>query len=490
MPTERPPLTPDQMISIIRSGLKKTDVPKKILVVGAGMSGLVAASLLKEAGHQVTILEASDRIGGRVYTLRSPFSAGHYLDAGAMRIPESHSITFAYINKFRLPVNPFVNSTPNDLIYVNGIKTRRYIYERTPDILRFPVAPQEKGKTAEQLADLATKPVLDFIRQNPATNWPIVVSQFDKYSMDYYLRYNPVGVSLSTGAIDMIKVLLAVEGFPELSFLEILREFIIFGPATRFYEITGGNDRLPQAFLPQLRENILLGQKMRKIIQQRERVTIQTIDMKNLNAQEFTGDIAIITIPFSLLNFVEVEPHNAFSYNKWKAIHQLHYVASTKIGIQFKRRFWEEEGTFGGQTITDLPIRFSYLPSHGFGEPTGVVLASYTWEDDTLPWDSLTDRERVEQALENLAAIYGERVYREFVTGTSYSWAQSPFSGGAFSMFKPEQETELSPYLAAPEGRIHFAGEHASYDRGWIQGAIVSGVRVANEVNNLPRSFL
>jgi monoamine oxidase len=110
------------MISIIRNGLPKTQIPKKIIIVGAGMAGLVAASLLKQAGHHVTIIEACERVGGRVYTLRADFSDGQYLEAGAMRIPHTHLLTLEYIKKFQLPVNRFINSTPNDIIYLRGIK--------------------------------------------------------------------------------------------------------------------------------------------------------------------------------------------------------------------------------------------------------------------------------------------------------------------------------------------------------------------------------
>ena len=78
---------------------------------------------------------------------------------------------------------------------------------------------------------------------------------------------------------------------------------------------------------------------------------------------------------------------------------------------------------------------------------------------------------------------------REFETGVSHSWVRYPYSGGAFTMFKPEQATELSPHISSPEGRVHFAGEHASTTHGWIQGAIESGIRVAYEVNDLPKTF-
>ncbi|OYD07210.1 flavin monoamine oxidase family protein [Paludifilum halophilum] len=481
-------LTPYDMISIIRNGLQKTSIPKKMIIVGAGMAGLVAASLLKEAGHHITILEASDRVGGRIYTLRSPFTEGHYIDVGAMRIPHIHYLVLEYIRKFQLPIHPFFNRTPNDLIHVNGIQTRRKTYEQNPDILNYPVAPREKGKTENQLIQTAVQPLVQFINQNPMKNWGVVIKAFDKYSLDTFFRHNPVGARLSPGAIEMINVLSDTEGLSELSFLEILREYLILSnPDVHFYEIAGGNDRLPRAFLPQLKNEILFRQKMKKIVQHDNRVTIHSVHTKSLKPFKITGDLAIITIPFSVLQWVEVEPRYSFSHNKWKAIRELHYVPATKIGIQFKNRFWEKEGMYGGKTITDNPTRFTYYPSHGFGEQEGVVLASYTWEDDALLWNSLSQEDQVHQALNIMATYHGEDIKRQFVTGSAQNWVQNPYSGGAFAMFKPEHEKELFPYILAPEGRVHFAGEHASTSRTWIQGAVESGIRVACETNNRPK---
>ncbi|MEE6450037.1 flavin monoamine oxidase family protein [Gottfriedia acidiceleris] len=475
------PLTTDQMISIIQNGLRKAVSSKKVVIVGAGMAGLTAASLLKNAGHQVTIIEANDRVGGRAYTLRDPFSDRLYLNAGPLRIPNVHHLTLEYIRKFNLPVNEFINETPNDIIYANGIKTNQVNYKSNPDILNYPVAPNEKGKTSDVLLDQALQPFINFINQNPLTNWEIVEKRYGNISFGSFLNSY-----FSIGAVDMIGVLLDFEAFMGMSFLEVLREQVTFKSATKFYEITGGMDLLPKAFLPQLKENILFNQKLTRITQNGNSITIQTTDNKTANQYIMNADLAIIAIPFSLLRFVEIEPFHSISYYKRKAIREINYMSATKIGIEFKSRFWEKYGQFGGMSTTDLPTRLSLYPSTGIGTiGPAVVKASYTWADEALTLSALTEEERIHYALRDLSKIWGDQVYSEFVTGTSFNWSQNPFSVGAFTFFEPGQEEELNSYISSPEGRLHFAGEHTSRSHAWIQGAIESGIRAANEVNSI-----
>ncbi|WP_240620269.1 flavin monoamine oxidase family protein, partial [Peribacillus acanthi] len=323
-------------------------------------------------------------------------------------------------------------------------------------------------------------PLINFIERDPKRNWPIIEEQYKLYSLGNYLYQY-----YSNGAIDKIGVLLDLEAFMGMSFLEVLRELMVFISVKKYYEITGGMDLLPKSFMPQLKDNILLNQKMIKISQTSNEITIGSMHLKSNEKSFITADLAIITIPFSLLRFVQIEPYHALSYYKRKAIRELNYMASTKIGIEFKSRFWEKADQRGGKNITDLPIRFSFFPSTGIGTNSpAVIVASYTWADEALTWDVLPEKERIQFALSNLAEIYGDQVYQEFVVGRSFSWSQNPFAGGAFPIFEPGQERELYPYIPTPEGRVHFAGEHTSLTHGWIQGAIESGIRVANEVNN------
>jgi len=264
------------------------------------------------------------------------------------------------------------------------------------------------------------------------------------------------------------------------SFLELFRE-----EAGNFYtnmvEIQGGADRLPYAFWPELKGEIRFGAKMIAIDQSPDDVTVHY--QTPAGRFQAKGDYAIITIPFPVLRHIEaLKP---FSRAKLRAIRQLHYDASAKILFQCRRRFWEEDdGIYGGGTLTDLPIRNIYYPDHGRETGRGVILASYTWSEDAQRWGSLSPAERLVQALENVAEIHPQ-VAQEFEVGASHMWHDDEFAGGAFALFDPGQQTLLYNDIIAPEGRIYFAGEHASLTHAWIQGAIESGLRAASQIHAL-----
>jgi len=136
----------------------------------------------------------------------------------------------------------------------------------------------------------------------------------------------------------------------------------------------------------------------------------------------------------------------------------------------------------GGGTVTDLPIRNVYYPDHGRETGRGVLLASYTWSEDAQRWGSLSEDARIAEALEDVMQIHPQ-AGADYEGGASEMWHDDPFAGGAFALFEPGQQSLLHSHIIAPEGRVHFAGEHASLAHAWIQGAIESGLRAASEVN-------
>jgi monoamine oxidase len=112
-----------------------------------------------------------------------------------------------------------------------------------------------------------------------------------------------------------------------------------------------------------------------------------------------------------------------------------------------------------------------------------VLLASYTWAEDAQRWGALPPDRRIARALQDVARIHPQAP-AEFEIGVSKYWHEDEFAGGAFALLHPGQQATLHEHIVAPEGRIHFAGEHASLVHGWIQGAIASGLRVACEIHD------
>jgi monoamine oxidase len=341
-----------------------------------------------------------------------------------------------------------------------------------PALLPFEVSKREAGRTAGQMWEQVLEPVTALIERE---GWEAVYAGYDQYSVREFLE--DVN-GWSEGAIEMFGLLFNQESLMNSSFLELLREEL-GGYYTDMVYLTQGTDSLPRAFLPGLRDRIRFGARMTAIDQDPASVTVhyQTL----AGRRSITGDRAILTVPFPVLRHVEVL--KPFSRAKQRAIRQLKYDASAKIFLQCRRRFWEEDdGIFGGGTTTDLAVRNVYYPDHGRETGRGVLLASYTWSEDAQRWGSLSERDRLEQAIENVAQIHPQ-IVDEFEVGASWMWHDDEFAGGAFALFDPGQQTQLHAHIITPEGRIHFAGEHASLGHAWIQGAIESGLRTAKEIN-------
>ena len=341
-------------------------------------------------------------------------------------------------------------------------------------MLGFEVPEDERAQVPARRWAAAIAPFREQVRREGEAAWTEIVAQHDHLSTREFLE----SLGWSEPAIEMFGLLSNQEARLNDAFVELLRSELgdVF---TDMVQIDGGTDRLPHAFLPELRGRIRFGAKMSAIEQSAEAVTIHY--QTRAGRSSVSGDRAIIAVPFSVLRHTEVPP--AFSRTKQRAIRQLPYNASGKVFLQCRRRFWEEDdGIFGGGSITDLAARNVYYPEHGRETGRGVIIGSYTWGEDAERWGWLDPAERVAQVLENVAMIHPQ-IIEEFEVGASHMWHTDEFAGGAFALFAPGQETLLHDAIIAPEGRVHFAGEHASLVHRWIQGSIESALRAAREVN-------
>jgi monoamine oxidase len=480
-PAAAPPVS-EEVLATAAEGLESRPQPgKRVVILGGGIAGLVAAFELKRQGHDPLILEAQHRVGGRVHTLRT-FAPGLYAEAGAMRIPRVHDLTLAYCDLFGLELRPFVMGNPKTLVAIGGTRMTVEEADAHPEQLPFQLAEHEHGHTWTELWNEATREFRERYEAGGVGSLDALLHEYDHLSIREFL----VARGFSEGAIELYGVMSFREANMNAAVVEQLRE-IVGRSFEDMQEIVGGLDRLPQAFYQQLKPNIRFGAEVTAIDQSPHDVTVHY----RTSAGRFSvkGDYAICALPFSVLRDVEALG-DGFSREKQKAIRELHYNASTKILFQVRRRFWEEEdGIVGGTTVTDLPIRRICYPSWSDpNEPRGTLLASYTWGQDALRFGALDAGSMIEQALEDVSRIH-PTIRDEFEVGAVYDWYSDPYARGAFALFEPEQQTRLHGHITRPEGRIHFAGEHASLYHAWIQGALESGIRAAKEVHEAPQVF-
>ncbi len=446
---------------------------RDVVVIGAGIAGLAAAYELKRAGHRPVILEAQNRVGGRILTLRS-FAPGLYAEAGAMRIPRSHDLTLDYCAHLRMPMVPFVMGNPRGLVYVGGQRMTAAEARKDPGRLGFALAGTEAGRNADELWEAAIAELRAMVAADAGAGWAEIERRYDGYSLHDFLRER----AWSDAAIEYYAVLNFLEADMHNAFTEILREDL-GGAYSDMQTIAGGMDALPNALYAHLQDEVRLGAEVFAIEQDPDGVTVHY--KTEATRGQVRGDYAVCTLPFPVLRFVEVSPE--MSAAKRRAVRQLNYHASTKILFAVRERIWEtEDGIDGGATVTDLPIRRINYPPADASTRRGVLLASYTWGQDALQWGAMDEETRLEEALDDVARIH-PRIREVYEGGASYAWYGDRWARGAFALFAPGQQASLQADILRPEGRILFAGEHCSLYHAWIQGSLESGIGAARLIH-------
>jgi len=461
--------------------------PLSIVVVGAGLAGLVSAYELERRGHRVTLLEADERhIGGRARTLR--FADGRYGEAGAMRIPKGHDLTRHYLAELGVPIRPFVHGNPRAYYYARGMRVR--IADAKALYPRFRLSAEEAATASpDDFWSAAVSNVADALTADERKELradALASARLKGYDQQTLLQLCEAA-GLSGEAIELMAVTGGEETLLYSAATETLREEFEQVWTQGFDEVVGGTDRLPGAFASRLRARPRQGAVVTRIAQGgHEAVAYYRAQGRE---HRVAGDYLLCTLPCPVMSRLAFEPE--LSGEKARAIRMLTYDSSTKVLAVANRRFWEsDDGIYGGGTFTDLPTGTTYYPSDNaeakdprVSAGPGVMLASYSWGQTARRLASLPPAERAAVALRHLARVHPQLAEGGMVRSTaSWSWDNHPYASGAFAWFSPGQHTTLHRHIVAPEGRVFFAGEHASLTHTWMQGALESGLRATREM--------
>jgi len=454
--------------------LARSSTPEDVLIVGAGLAGLVSAYLLKLAGHRVTILEARMRPGGRVMTAREPFAEGLHGELGPARIPETHERIRAWIAHLGLELEPFDPKSGDRLDVVNGQKIR-YRPDAPPDLAAYPL-PFTKEELRLGIAKVAERwaaPFEKYAGTVTSRDWPPAeLKPYDAItSREYTLRRG-----LSEAVDRYFGLGFEDPGGANFSALWILRITALSPFERPLARIRGGMDRLPQAFARSLTADIRYGAPVVAMSQEANGVTA-VIEHRGLR-ESLHAQRAIVTAPFPPLRAVEFQP--ALSPGKQRAIREMQYENLARVLLQLSDRPWEKDG-LSGWAKTDLPSEIWHL-SHDRPGPRALY-GVYLKGSAATALLGMDEAERVRYAAMHVDTIF-PGVAAAVEGGVSKVWLEDRWAGGAHAGLAPGQVTALMPHAIVPEGRIHFAGEHTSPWQAWMEGALESGERAALEVNS------
>jgi monoamine oxidase len=432
----------------------------RVLVAGAGLAGLTAARYLERAGAEVTVVEARDRVGGRVHTVRG-FESRQHAEAGADLIESDQTELMSLVRELSLPTARILSGGWG--FYGASQNGRRKVHHQVD--------------TFERVAELLTPEIRAYKAAD--SRWDSEVSRWlARQSVRDWIERTRPGPDLAAGLCGLRGFFLADPD--RLSLLQLVEQFAsdaIPGEGSMF-RLRDGNDALPSALAAALRGRVCLNTALTAIVGRGPKLRVSVRDR---GPEQLTADYAVVALPASTLRGVRFDP--ALSAPQWQAISTLRYGRATRVLLQFESRFWKHIGR---------PI------AYGTDQPTGAVWDGNEQQDARPGILSLLAGGRASAEVRAIIEAQGWRALVRRLTwmgtpsrllhGLTVDWDRDKWSKGGYAVFDTRFDPGLRPWLARPAGRIVFAGEHTSTRwQGYMNGAIESGKRAALEVALMAR---
>jgi monoamine oxidase len=449
----------------------------RIVVVGAGLAGLTAAYRLKQAGYTAQVYEASDRIGGRCWTIRGAFADGQIAEHGGELIDQSHTAIRQLAQQLGLKLDNLLSGEPNGTEPFYLFDGRRYPYAQAVDDM--------KGIWQQIHSDVS------------AASYPTLYNlstergrQLDNMSITQYIdAYVPGGTKSNLG--QLIDIAYNIEYGAEcseqssLNLLYLLGysgqgQLRIFGPSNEKYHVVGGNDQVPARMADALAGQITLGSELTAIRRSGDGSWALSF-RQGLATRSVTADRVVMAIPFSMLRTVDFSKAG-FQPRKVTAIRESAMGTNSKLHVQFTSRHWASLGC-NGETYADTGYQNTWEVTRAQPGRSGI-LVDYTGGKVGASFGSGTPSSRAQQFLGQIEPVLPGIGSRWNGRATVDYWAAYPWTKGSYSYWKVGQyQRTVGVEREIEGGSCHFCGEHTSIDfQGYLNGAVETGERAAGEI--------
>ncbi len=441
---------------------------KTVTIIGAGMAGLSAALDLHRAGWQVTVLEARNRVGGRVHTVRS-FSNGLTAEGGGEYIDEDHTRMISLAREFNLSLGKVgswqsqngdwgafegkAGSIADSTLWGTNLASEIHNMWQAVAELGKEVNDPSNPQTARRAEELDHRPASEWIAAQPVH--PLARKAFIQHIRSEY-TCEPEAFSLLDLARNASFYYSDAEAWPQT------------------HRIIGGNDQLPQAMAARL-PDVRLNAEVVSINLQPQKVTVAYKQGEVYHT--INSAFAILAIPLTTARLIDFKGSLPSAHQKM--VNEISYGKVTKVMIEYRNRFWKDK-KWNGRLTTDLPIVLTWdATSHLEGERG--ILTAYTGGGPGAYLTGLSDEERTKTAVAVIEKIFPGS--SDLIESTAtIAWGNEPFSRCSYMALAPGEVTAHWKTLFSPAGRLYFAGEHATPYQGYMEGAVESGQRAAKHI--------
>jgi monoamine oxidase len=458
----------------------------KVLVLGGGLSGMVVGYELGKLGYDYHLYEARDRVGGLQWAVRKghehtevgtgekqvcAFDEGQYINVGPWRIPYSHEAVLNYCKELNVPLQVFLNDSDNNFFFYEGntagplsnkkIRVREVKADVTGAVNELLVKAIDQSKL-----DLPLTPE----DQKRLTNYLIGQGYLDSNTRTYRAFEN-------RGEGDPYQLAQLLQG----PFANRLRSVpaVEGTTAAPMFQAVGGMDQISKGFQRGMdAKRITFNAEIQSVLQDDKGVKVTYLDTKSNKKVQVTADYVVVCLPLNLVARLEIN----LSPEMMAAVKDVNYSNSAKMGLQMKRRFWEEDDhIFGGHLYSNLPLgEFSY-PSYDYFTKKGVLLGLYA----NGPVGNLLDQTvaaRIEHVLMHASKVHPQ-IRTEFESAYAVWWRKVKYNEGGYASGRnPKRQQQLSKL----DNRILLgsAANTPHSEPDWQEGAISAGWQALKTIHD------